>query len=892
MSTTSPLAELESDVVLRDGTTVRLRPSHKDDAATALRFLEGLTAESLYNRFMITPHLDLARASTCVDVDQAGQVVLLAERAGECVGLASYHRDPTRPDWAEVGFAVADDIQGLGLGTRLLERLVEIGRARGLKEFEAYALGDNRRMMDVFVQSGFTATREIEHGTWHVTLSLTPSARHTSAAAIRSRLAATASLRRFFAPRAIAVVGANRQAGRIGSEIFRNLRESGFTGTLVPVNPAGDSVAGQTAYPSVTAIPGPIDLAVIVVPAAQVLTVVDDCIAKGVKALVVISAGFAECGAGGQALEAELVAKIRAAGIRLIGPNCMGIINMDPAVGLNATFAPSRPPRGRLAFLTQSGALGIAILDYVKRLNLGISTFASVGNKADVSGNDLIQYWEDDPETDVILLYLESFGNPRKFAEIARRVSRLKPIVAVKSGRSEAGARAAASHTGARATSDRLADAMLRDSGVIRTRTLEELFDVATLLSSQPVPDGRRVAIVTNAGGPAILAADACEANGLLVPALGADTQARLRAFLPPAASVTNPVDLIASATAEQFERAIREVAADPHVDSIIAIFIPPLVTAAEDVARAIHAAAAGSAKPIVASFMGGQGVLPALAPVPSFPFPESAAVALAAVTRYGEWRRTPVAEGVPMSETLRAHVRGHVERALENGGGWLTPAQCDGLLLAAGIPTVPVRTARTADEAVTAASALGYPVALKAAGVDIVHKSDAGGVKLSLASEEQVRGAFADLAAGLGSRLTSVIVQPMIACGVEMVVGGVNDAAFGPVVMTGSGGVLVDLMGDSAFAMCPVSPDGAHDLLERVRGVARLRGFRGAALLDEKALRGLIVCVSQLLEACPEIHELDLNPVMVMPSGVRVVDARIKIGEKAPPPSGRRVRY
>jgi acyl-CoA synthetase (NDP forming) len=411
-------------------------------------------------------------------------------------------------------------------------------------------------------------------------------------------------------------------------------------------------------------------------------------------------------------------------------------------------------------------------------------------------------------------------------------------------------------------------------------------------LSQQPVPSGRRVAIVTNAGGPAILAADACEANGLLVPALGADTQERLRAFLPPAASVTNPVDLIASATAEQFERAIRAVAADPHIDSIIAIFIPPLVTAAEDVARAIHAAAAGCAKPIIASFMGGQGVLPVLAPVPSFPFPESAAVALAAVTRYGEWLRTPVAEDVPMSETLRAPVRGHVERALENGGGWLTPAQCDALLLAAGIPTVPVRTARTADEAVTAASSLGYPVALKAAGVEIVHKSEAGGVKLSLASEEQVRGAFADLSAGLGSSLTSVIVQPMVARGVEMVVGGVNDAAFGPVVMAGSGGVLVELMGDTAFGMCPLSPDGAHDLLEQVRGVARLRGFRGSAVLDEKALRGLIVCVSQLLEACPEIHELDLNPVMVMPSGVRVVDARIRIGEKAPPPAGRRVRY
>ena len=751
--------------------------------------------------------------------------------------------------------------------------------------------GENRRMLEMFVQSGFSETREIERGTWRVTLSLEATAGLLSASAGRSRHAATASLRRFFTPRVVAVAGANREPGRIGSEIFRNLRESGFTGTLVPVNPAATSVDGLAAFPSVAAIPGPVDLAVIVVPAAQVLGVVDDCIAKGVKALVVISAGFGESGDAGKAIEATLVAKIRAAGIRMIGPNCMGIINTDPAVSLNATFAPTRPARGRLAFLTQSGALGIAILDYVKRLNLGISTFASVGNKADVSGNDLIQFWDEDPETDVILLYLESFGNPRKFAEIASRVGRRKPIVAVKAGRSEAGARAASSHTGARATSDRLAAAMLRDSGVIRTNTLEELFDVATLLSHQPVPAGRRVAIVTNAGGPAILAADACEANGLQVAPLTPETQRRLRAFLPPAASVTNPVDMIASATPEQFERTIRDVAADPDVDSVIAIFIPPLVTRAEEVARAIHAAAAGSTKTILASFMGGQGVLPMLAPVPSFPFPESAAVALAAVTRYGEWRRHPIAEGTPMTEAIRVSVREHVERGLANGGGWLTPAPCVALLQAAAIPTLPVRTASTADDAVAKARALGFPVALKASGESIVHKSDAGGVKLSLGSDEQVRHAFADLSASFGAELTAVVVQPMAAGGVEMMVGGLNDPAFGPVMMAGSGGVLVELMADTVFTMCPVSDEGARALLDQVRGVARLRGFRGTPPLDEQAFCGLIVRVSELLAACPEILEMDLNPVMVMASGVVAVDVRIRLGAQAAP-AGRRIRY
>ncbi len=890
--TPSASIDLDSDILLRDGSTVRLRPSKPDDAAQALRFFQGLSQESLYNRFLMTPHFDLSRARATVDVDQLHEVVLIAERAGEIVGIAGYYVDPARTDWAEVGFAVAEKFQGRGLGTRLLERLAQIAHSRGLHGFDAFVRGENRQMMDVFVQSGFSQTREIEQGTWHVTLSLEPTARLAAASAARARAAATASLRRFFEPHVVAVVGANREPGRIGSEIFRNLRESGFTGTLVPVNPGATSVAGLDAYARVSTVPGPVDLAVIVVPAAQVLAVVDDCIAKGVKALVVVSAGFGECGDAGKALQAELVAKVRSAGVRMIGPNCMGIINTNPAVALNATFAPAHPTRGRLGFLTQSGALGIAILDYVKRLNLGISTFASVGNKADVSGNDLIQYWDEDPETDVILLYLESFGNPRKFADLARRVSRRKPIVAVKAGRSEAGARASSSHTGARATSDRLAEAMLRDSGVIRTGTLEELFDVATLLSHQPVPAGRRVAIVTNAGGPAILAADACESNGLSVPPLSPATQDRLRAFLPAAASVTNPVDMLASATAQHFERVVAELAADPDVDSIITIFIPPLVTAAEDVARAIRTAAAGTTKPIIASFMGSHGVLPALAPVPSYAFPESAAVALAAVTRYGEWRRQPVAEIVPMSEARRSAVRGHIDRALVNGHGWQTPAECSAILKAAGIPTVPLYTARTAHEAVIAARFLDFPVVLKASGESIVHKSDTGGVKLSLGSAEDVESAFAELSASFGDRMSSVIVQPMVAGGVEMVVGGINDPAFGPVVMAGSGGILVELMADTVFAMCPVTEVGAAALLEQLRGVARLRGFRGSPVLDEKALGSLIVSVSQLLDACPEIHELDLNPVIVKESGAVALDARIRLGAKAGPSAGRPVRY
>jgi acetyl coenzyme A synthetase (ADP forming)-like protein len=885
-------ADLASDVVLRDGTTVRLCAVREDDAPRVLALFGDLSERSLYYRFMAVPRLDLAQARRMVSIDHDSQVVMVAERGEALCGIAGYYRDPAHRDRAEVAFAVADAMQGRGLGTRLLERLAEIARDRGVRAFDAYVLGDNLPMMDVFLQSGFALTQGLDHGVFHVSLALESTPAFETAAGTRAQLAAAASLRPFFEPRCIAVVGANREPGRIGSEIFRNLRESGFTGVLAPVHPTAEAIGGVKAYPSVTAIPCDVDLAVVVVPAAQVPAVVDDCLKKGVKALVVISAGFGEVGEAGQALQSELVEKIRAAGVRLIGPNCMGIINTDPRFRVNATFSPVYPPDGRVAFSTQSGALGLAILDYVKRLNLGISSFASIGNKADVSGNDLMQYWAEDPRTDVILLYLESFGNPRKFAEIARRVGRVKPIAAVKAGHSDAGARAASSHTGARATSDVLVDTMLREAGVIRARTLEELFDVATLLAHQPVPGGRRVAIVTNAGGPAILAADACEASGLRVPVLGDTTQRRLRSFLPAVASVTNPVDMIASATPEQYRRALEAVAADPSVDSIIAIFIPPLVADADAVAGAIREAAARMSKPVLASFLGTQGLRPQLAPVPSFAFPEAAATALAHVTRYGEWLRRPVHAASALPDDARANVRLLIEPARAAGGGWLSPSECEALLEAAGLPVVRSRTARTADEAVAAAVATGWPVVIKAVGKDIVHKSDVGGVRLGLASEQAVRDGFAAMSSHLTGRLDAVLVQPMVSGGVELVVGGVNDPAFGPVVMCGTGGVLVDVLDDTAFAMCPLSEPGARALLEQVKGRVRLRGFRGAPAADEAAFCRLLVRVSQLLDACPEILEMDLNPVMVLSAGAIVADARVRVGDRPAAPAGRRIRY
>jgi len=881
-----------ADVVLRDGSTLHLRPVRPDDDVKLLDMLRHMSSQALYYRFMTVPRIDLAKAAQLAQADFDRQYVLAGECAGAIVAIAGYYVDESSPHRAEVAFAVADAWQGRGIGTRLLECLAEIGRRRDIRTFDAYVLGENRRMMDVFLESGFTVAQQLDTGVFHVTLELELSSIFTERAAARSQQAAAASMRSFFEPRSVAVIGANRTRGRIGSEILHNLRQTGFTGTLIAVHPAAESIDGVPAYPNVGAIPGPIDLAVIAVPAAAVATVLDECIAKGVKAVVVISAGFAETGGPGNLLERALVEKIRSAGIRMIGPNCMGIINTDPATQLNATFSPIYPPAGRVAFSTQSGALGLAILEYVKRLNLGMSSFASIGNKADVSSNDLIQYWAADERTDVILLYLESFGNPRKFAQIARRVGLRKPIVAVKAGRSTAGARAASSHTGARATSDTLTDTLLRQSGVIRTNTLEEMFDVAALLASQPVPAGHRVAIVTNAGGPGILAADACEANGLQVTPLTTATMERLRAFLPASASVANPVDMIASASADDYRRTVEIVLADPQVDSLLTIFIPPIVTAALDVANAIRTASAGNTKPVLATFMGVPGGL-MIAPIPTYIFPESAAVALARVTRYGEWLRRPHTEPPQLDTFNRDEVRRIVTGALAAGGGWMDAADAQALLEACGVSFAHARTANTPDDAVSAANGLGYPVVVKAVGSTVLHKTDVGGVKLGLEDADDVRAAFHSLRESLGDRLEGVLVQRMLPAGVEMVVGGINDPALGPVIMGGTGGVLVELFADTVFRMCPLTELDADEMVNEMKGRALLRGYRGATPADEVAFRRVLLAMSQLLDACPEIQEMDVNPIIVAARGATAVDVRIRIGNPAAPSAqGRRISY
>ena len=698
---------------------------------------------------------------------------------------------------------------------------------------------------------------------------------HYLHASLSPILVISMSLDAILKPRRIAVIGASRTASTIGHQIVTNLVRYGYTGAVYPVNPKAPAIHSIRAYPRVTDLPDTADLAVITVPKELVLEVAEQCGAAGVKALVVISAGFREVGGAGVERERELVAIARRYGMRMVGPNCMGVLNSDPGVAMNATFAPSMPPFGRAAFVSQSGAMGLSVLDYAQEYGIGISQFVSVGNKPDVSGNDLLEYWEHDPAVGMILMYVESFGNPRRFGEIARRVGRHKPIIAMKAGRSTSGARAASSHTGALAASDTVVDALFHDSGVIRTTTVEEMFQTAALLAHQPLPAGPRVAILTNAGGPAILAADACEAHGLKLATLAPKTMAALRTFLPSAASVVNPVDMIASATAEQYRLAIPLLLADPGIDSLLTIFIPPIPSSAHDVARAIAETTAKATKPVMATFFGAAGVPDILAPVPCYTFPEGAARALAHAVNYSRWRSQPPGEVQPLPNFNAKAARAIMERQPTNRDGWLDPLAAIALMEACGIHAAPTRVVVDAAGALAAARRLGFPVVLKGAGPALLHKTEARAVITGLADESALLTAYHSLARR--PDVTQVLVQPMVH-GVEMFVGATLDPSFGHLVMCGSGGTMVELLGDTSCRLAPLSERAAREMLDETRGAALLRGFRGAPPADEAAFRDVLLRTSALVQACPEITELDFNPVIVTRSGATVVDVRVRV--------------
>jgi len=700
--------------------------------------------------------------------------------------------------------------------------------------------------------------------------------------------AAVASVKHFFRPRSVAVIGASREKGTIGGELFRNLIDADFNGPVYPVNRRATVVQSVAAYDSVLKCPGPVDLAFIVVPASSVIEVARECAQKGVHALVVISSGFAETGAEGAALQDELVRVCRESGMRMIGPNCMGIINTDPKVNLNGQFAPYRAIPGRIGFWSQSGALGVAVIDLADRLGIGLSEFVSAGNRADVSGNDIVQYWETNDNVDVILLYIESFGDPGRFARLAKRITAKKPIVAVKSGRSTAGFRATQSHTGALvAASDITVDALFRQSGVIRTDSLDEMFDVAALLATQPVPSGDRVAIITNAGGAGILAADACESLGMQVPELSLETQGRLRKFLLPIASTKNPVDMSGAAIPADFARAIQTLSETEEVDSLIVIFIPPLAERPQETASEILQAVRGMNRklPVISTFMATKGVSGQLSDgiirIPSYPFPELAAQALARVTDYGRWLHAP--RSIPPTFAVnRTEAASMVARAIDSKEEWLGAADAEAFLKCFGISTVRSVQVRSAEEAAKAAQGFAGKVALKAIAPGLLHKTEAGAVEVGLAAEE-VRRAAEEMRGRVRQRgfaVSGFLVQEMISNAVEMFVGVARDPTFGPLIACGAGGTLVELVKDVSVGLPPLTKQDAERMVHSLKTHQLLEGYRGGSHYDERALEETILRISQMVEVTPEVAELDLNPLMVLQEGkgAIVVDSRLRV--------------
>jgi acetate---CoA ligase (ADP-forming) len=885
--------------VLRDGSAVSLKIATAADHDAVRRFFHELSPESRRRRFFaIAEPSDALIARLCDASDPAQTVTLLAMRhtGDEVRPIAVGSYIAVGSGAAEVAFAVSDAFQGKGLGTLLLERLAATAACHGLRRFEATTLPENAAMLEVFHESGFEIRSKTDAGTIAVMLSLDPTHETVACAERRMALATAASLVPLLRPSSVAVVGASRDPGSIGRRILTALVRNGFTGTIYPINPRAADLDGQRCYATLADVPPGVDLAILAVPHPLIPQIVDQCAAAGVKSLVVITAGFAEAGAAGRARQNALVDQVRGYGMRMIGPNCMGVLNADPAIKLNASFSPIFPPSGSVALSSQSGALGMAILELASERGVGLSTFVSVGNKADVSGNDLLQYWEADPNTSVILLYLESFGNPRRFARLARRIGRSKPIVCVKAGRTRAGSRAAGSHTAALAASDTAVDALFRQSGVLRADTLNEMFDIAACLEAQPLPAGRRVAIVTNAGGPGILAVDACEAAGLTVVEFSAETRARLAEFLPAEASMGNPVDMVASAGPNEYRRAIEVALTAKDADALIVIYTPVDLDRTEQTLQAIRDGiiaarrAGGGGKPIMACLMAEPGRPKPLVVngerVPAYAFPENAARALAKVAAYADWRAK--APGLLWTfEDIKAEdARAVCQQSLaKHGEGWLTGEDARAVLGAFGLPLAASAIAHDADEAAALAQVIGFPVAAKLAARSLPHKSDVGVVRLNLSSDAAVRRAFTDIITrgrsfAAPAEIEGVLIQSMITGGVETMIGVSDDPLFGPLVAFGLGGIHVEVLGDVQFRVAPLTDRDVDELLNGIRGLPLLRGYRGHPPADLDALRDLLLRVSRLAVEVPELSELDLNPVIALPPGhgCRIVDARIAV--------------
>ncbi|WP_345464513.1 GNAT family N-acetyltransferase [Nocardioides marinquilinus] len=865
----------EADVLLRDGRTAHIRPIRAEDADLLVEFYARVSDRSKYYRFFSPmPTLSERDVTRFTQVDHDQRVALVLLLRGRMIAVGRF--DVVGPGEAEVAFLVEDRHHGRGIAQLLLEHLAQAARERGIERFTAEVLPDNSRMINTFRDAGYRVVSGYEDGVLSLEFSIDPT--DTSIGVMRSRehRAEAASIERFFNPRSVAIIGASRRQDTIGQALVRNLVTGDFTGRVYAVNPSAAAVSGLPAFKTVGDIPDEVDVAIVAVPAESVTDVVLDCAAKGVHGMVVISSGFAETGEEGRQRQRHLVGLSRSYGLRLIGPNCLGVINTDPAVSVNASLSPVMPPRGRAGFFCQSGALGSAILEKVQNRGLGLTTFVSAGNRADVSGNDLLQYWEEDDATEVVLLYLESIGNPRKFSRIARRVSLRKPIIAVRSGRTTQGVPMGHAVRRIAAPPEAL-DAMFRQAGIVQVDTLEEMFDVAQLLAHQPLPRGRRVAVVGNSDALGLLAADAASAVGL---------------------HVTRSVTLNAEPSAEDFEDALDDVIDDPEVDSVVAVYIPPLNVSGEDVANVLAAVGEQSDKPLVSSFLGAEGVpvllrVPDVAgaaagrgSVPSYPAVEAAVRALAHVVDYAVWLRNPDDSAADIGEVDTVAARRVVSQVLaaHPEGADLGRDQMSALLAGYGIevwPSVPVETLRQAQ---SAGRRLGWDVVLKATAEGLRERPDLAHVWRNIGSSAEMRSAWEQLTAVRSPDTAGFVVQKTAPAGVPVAIRSMEDPLFGPVVSFGISGPVIDLLADRSYRIPPLTARDVAEMVREVKSAPILFGYRGAEPVDVAALERLVGRVAQLQNDLPQLSTFEVSLAIVGTDGVSVLTARGRVEPVADP--------
>ncbi|MEO3754672.1 GNAT family N-acetyltransferase [Streptomyces sp. B6B3] len=883
--------------LLTDGRTLEVRPSRPEDHAGVLAMYRQLSAESTRRRFFgVSARSAALAAERACRSETSGHLALLALHDGRTVGVAEYEIQNELDDQigemvtdsgavtAEVSLAVADDLHHVGVGTLLLEHLVHAARQAGVTTLTAVALADNHPVLGMFRDLGLRVTRRPAGTEVYCTVSLASDEEYLTACDERARIADLASLRPLLRPGSLAVIGASRRPDSVGRAVLRSVRRGGFAGRLYAVNPHAKVIERTPTYPEVDALPCVPDVAVIAVPAAGVPEVAEDCGRAGVRALVVVSSGL-DAGQG-----AALLGSCRAHGMRLVGPNCLGIANTEESVTLDATFAAATPARGGAGVAVQSGGVGIALLGGLSRLGIGVSSFASLGDKYDVSGNDLLRWWEADGTTGMAVLHLESFGNPRAFSRTARRVARRMPVLTVDAGRSDAGRRAAASHTAAAATPTMTRRALFTQAGVIATNTVAELLDAAALLHTQPLPAGSRVAVLSNAGGAGVLAADALVEAGLTVPELPVDLVADLLHVLPPGSSVGNPVDTTAAVSGAVLRACLDRLAAHDSVDAVIVVLVPTAIAAAtgDDPVRALVDPHRDGGNTPVAVVRLDQGEHVRLLPgpagdLPCYGDPQDAARALAHAAERARWLSrwtgaVPTLSGID-APAARALVDAYLDAHPD--GGWLEPRECAELLGHYGIPLVPWAWAATEDEAVAAAARVAGPdgpVVLKAHWPGLVHKSDQGAVALDLKGEEQVRDAYRRFAGRFGDRMTGVLVQAMARRGAELFAGVVQDDVFGPLIVFGLGGTATELLADHAARLAPLTDQDVRDLIGTPRCAPLLFGYRGDPPADLAALEGLLSRLSRLACDLPQLAEADLNPVVARHDGILALDARIRL--------------